>query len=361
MCKIYNSVGSLTTVKNHLSLHNINDFNSLNEVINFQKNYNTTREGIISKHKILIERERECLEIEIAELEKSIKTFKAIVEKNLLHEIDDLNQQYSSFLSVNRTRFIQRCINYLKKRILAQKISDRKMNFKSRVDDSIRKTFTTFPQKFNRYQYLISHFEDAINESCLLSLNELDRKKIIIEEVKNSIYGALGEQKVVNVLNDLPDDYILINDFCLSFDKPIYNPQQRQYIKSIQIDHILVSSAGLFLIETKNWSNNAVNSLSLRSPVEQICRLNFAVFKLLTGAIKTNALHFNRHHWGQQKIPIRNLIVLTWSNPKVEFQYVKILSVPQVLGYVKYFKPCFTDGETEKIASFLLSLNGRRL
>jgi len=360
MCKVYNSIGCLTEVKSHLALHNIIDFNSLNEVIDFQKKYNTNRAEIISKHKILIEQERGQLTIEIAALEESIKAYKNMVEKDLLNEIDNLNQKYLAVASKAPLNFIQRFICYLKKMNLAQKLRDKQMNFKSKVDDSIRKTFKSFPQKFNRYQFLISHFEEAVKESCLLPLKELDRKKFIIDEVKNSIYGALGEQKVVNVLEGLPDDYILINDFCLSFDKPIYNPQQNQYINSVQIDHILVSSSGLFLIETKNWSDNSVNSLSLRSPVEQICRSNFALFKLLVGAVNTNGIHFDKHHWGKRKIPIRNLIVLTGSKPKEEFQYVKILSVSQVPGYVRYFKPSFTNDETEKIASYLLSLNERR-
>ena len=37
-------------------------------------------------------------------------------------------------------------------------------------------------------------------------------------------------------------------------------------IKSIQIDHILVTNSGIFLIETKNWSEKSLNNPSLRSP-----------------------------------------------------------------------------------------------
>ena len=57
-------------------------------------------------------------------------------------------------------------------------------------------------------------------------LKELERKKAIIDEVNNFIYGALGEQKVVKELENLSDEYFLINDFCLSFRKPIFNRQE---------------------------------------------------------------------------------------------------------------------------------------
>ena len=51
MCKVYNTIGSLTSVKSYLWQHNINEFKSLNEVINFQKNYGILRQRIFSNLK----------------------------------------------------------------------------------------------------------------------------------------------------------------------------------------------------------------------------------------------------------------------------------------------------------------------
>ena len=62
MCKVYNNVGSLTTIKAHLYQHNIHDFNSLNEVMAFQKNYLVYQQQIISNHEHLIEQEKNSLE-----------------------------------------------------------------------------------------------------------------------------------------------------------------------------------------------------------------------------------------------------------------------------------------------------------
>ena len=188
-------------------------------------------------------------------------------------------------------------------------------------------------------------------------MTELENKQRIIDEVKNSIYGALGEHKVVKELENLSDENVLINDFTLSFYPAIYNRQENDYIKSIQIDHLLVTSSGLFLIETKNWSEKSLASLDLRSPVQQVKRTNFALFKLLTGDIANDRVKLQQHHWGDRKIPIRNLIVLTNSKPNEEFQYVKILTVNELLSYVRYFKPMFTSAETQAIASYLLKLN----
>jgi len=103
-----------------------------------------------------------------------------------------------------------------------------------------------------------------------------------------------------------------------------------------------------------------LNNLSFYSPVQQIKRANFVLFKILTQEIANYRLNLNRHHWGNRKIPIRNLIVLTNSKPKEEFQYVKILTVNELLGYVAYFKPTFSNKETQEIANYLLNLTNQK-
>ena len=160
---------------------------------------------------------------------------------------------------------------------------------------------------------------------------------------------------MVKELENLSNDYYLINDFCLTFSPPIYNRQQNDYIKSIQVDHLLVSPSGIFLIETKNWSDESLNNLSLRSPVQQIKRTNFALYKLLNGDLP-QLLNLNLHHWGDRKISIKNLIVLTNHKPNEEFQYVKIVTLNELLAYIKYFKSSFSASEVQIIAEHLLNL-----
>lgn len=191
-------------------------------------------------------------------------------------------------------------------------------------------------------------------------MTEIDRKKLVIDNSSNYIYGALGEQKVVKTLETLSDDFYLINDFDISFSSAIYNKREIDYIKSIQIDHILVAPSGIFLIETKNWSEKSLQDLNLRSPVQQIKRTNFVLFKLLNNEISNFHLSLGKHHWGDKKISIKNLIVLTNTRPKEEFQYVKILTLNELLSYINYFKPIFSPTETQQIAEFLLEINDQK-
>ena len=129
---------------------------------------------------------------------------------------------------------------------------------------------------------------------------------------------------------------------------------------SVQVDHILISPAGVFLIETKNWNESSIHNQNLYSPVKQVKRANLALYRILNGEISGIKLAIQRHHWGNRKIPIRNLIVFINNRPYEEFQYVKILTLNGLLGYVKYFKPCFFKNETQLIASYLLGITEKK-
>ena len=360
MCKVHNSVGCLTTVKSHLQRHNINDFNSLNEVLNFQKSFSALRQQIISNHEQLIEQEKTALVADISQLDSSIKKDRTYFENYFLKDIEDIKQKLNSLSTSGNLNFIQRIVNYVKQWSYKRKIQNLEFNLDSKVNDSVRELVQQHQDKTNRYYYITSNFKDAVNESCLNQVTELENKQRVIDEVKNSIYGALGEHKVVKELENLSDENILINDFALTFHPAIYNRQENDYIKSIQIDHLLVTPSGIFLIETKNWSEKSLSILDLRSPVQQVKRTSFALFKLLIGDIANDRVKLNQHHWGDRKIPIRNLIVLTNSKPNEEFQHVKILTVSELLGYVRYFKPIFTSVETQAISSYLLNLNDQK-
>src|SRR5436190_2055709 len=354
MCNVYRPVGSLTTIKSHLQRNNVTGLTSLNELITFQNNYSASRQQIISKHELSITQEKNDLNSEISQLDQLIKVKKTDIEEGLRKEIEQLKQQLHC-LSTSSKNIIRSLINYFKKHSLKRKIRNFELNLDAKISFELGESINTLTEKNNRYHFITSHFNDAVQESSRASLWELERKKKVIDEINSSIYGAIGEQKVVKELENLSNDYSLINDFCLSFSPPIYNRQENDQIRSIQIDHLLVSPFGVFLIETKNWSDQSLNNLSLRSPVQQIKRTNFALYKMLSGEIP-GLLNLNQHHWGERKIPIKNLIVLTNHKPNEEFQYVKIVTLSELLSYIKYFKPSFSSTETQIIAKYLLNL-----
>lgn len=360
MCKIYNPVGCLTAIKDHLKRHGINDFHSLQEVISFQKNFSILKQQIISDHEQLIESEKITLTADTLRLDNEINTRKTNSENSLRNEIEELTQKLAGMSISPDSGFVHKIAYHVKRCYIKRKLQYLEANLTRKVAYTVRSLVKQYKDKASRLEYITSNFRNAVNDSCRTEITVLENKQRIIEEVNNTIYGALGEQRVVKELENLSDENHLFNDFVLDFDHPIYNRQENDYIKSIQIDHLLITPAGIFLIETKNWSSKSLMNLDLRSPVQQVRRTNFALFKILSGNIANHRLRLKQHHWGQRKIPLRNLIVLTNSKPKEEFQYVKVLTVGELMGYIRYFKPTFTTMETQEIADYLLRLNDQK-
>lgn len=346
MCKVYNSIGSLNTINAFLHENETNDFKSLNELISFQQNYSANRLKIISEHQLLINKEKITLHNEIILLNTSIQIKKNEVEQKIRLTIEKLKHQIENLPKVY-SNWVQKFVYYLKRYALEIIIGYKRLSFDFKIEYSIRNSVKILIIKNNRYKYIDSNFSDAVTESSLSNIKKIDRIKSLIDEINSFIFGAIGEQKVVDELEYLSDNNILINDFNYLYHKPIYYPKGNSYIKSVQIDHILITPSGIFLIETKNWSTNSLNDISFLSPVQQIKRANFVMFKIIT------ELNIN-HHWGNRKIPIRNLIVLINQKPIEEFEFVKILTLKQLLGYVNYFKPSFSNEEIKRIADYLL-------
>ena len=65
---------------------------------------------------------------------------------------------------------------------------------------------------------------------------------IILRLNRAKIIGKRGERSVSFKLHFLPDEYRIVNDVYIYLND-----------KSVQIDHIVVSKYGVFVIETKNY------------------------------------------------------------------------------------------------------------
>ena len=357
MTRIYNTIGSLTTLQSLLEENRIYDFKSLEQIIDFRNSYFTSCKQILSHHTDLIEEERIVLGAELKNLEAEIEKNQLEVELSLTGENEEIEKQIDSSVSQTSVNLFQNITGKLKLWNFTRKFKNKENQFDFRIRIKMFHLLETFQKKKKHLNFINSHLDEAVKQGASNALYELDRKKTVIDNLSSLIYGALGEQKVVRELENLPDEYILINDFSISISPPIYFRQEDDYIMSVQIDHVLVSPAGVFLIETKNWSKKSLENLSLRSPVDQIRRTSFVLFLLLNNEMDDYHLQLDIHHWGDKKVPIKNLIVMINTKPQEEFKYVKVLSLSQLPGYIRYFKPIFSNEDTQRIADFLLRIN----
>ena len=73
--------------------------------------------------------------------------------------------------------------------------------------------------------------------------NETIHEQDIHRESNAEILGNIGENKVHEILKQLPKEYFVLNDLIIETGKGY----------STQIDHIVISKYGIFIIETKNY------------------------------------------------------------------------------------------------------------
>jgi len=360
MSKIYNTIGSLKTIQIELVKNNIDDFQSIYELIAFKKEYQIIKQNIIENHNLLIQNEKE-------KLEKEINNFHFILESKITGAKSNYNLKRSSLfqeieeLPPAKNKIIPSIIDYWSNFIIWSKITLTYFEYQFKYLKIVIRSLieTTYSKK--RLKYLENNFTRAVAKSYAVELEEVSKKNKVITHLNNFIYGAIGEQKVVNVLKDLKVEYFVINDFNYTFNTQLNNKYENSIIKTIQIDHIVITTAGIFIIETKNWSTQSINNKDLKSPVSQINNLKYALSVLLN---KSRQLKWfvNNHHWGNQKTPIRNIIVLINQKPEETFNYVKICSLHELNGYIEWFntenqKVIYTPSQVEKIVNYLLRIN----
>src|SRR5690606_6458841 len=136
MCRTYNTIGSLATLKSHLENNNIHDFKSLRNVIDFQSSYTTLQQQLISQHQKQIEQEKNMLNIELQELDKAIETQRQQSEERLRDEINKLKQLLNSLTSNAPTTLFQKLKIGLRYGNYKRRIKHKEDNFNNEVDMS---------------------------------------------------------------------------------------------------------------------------------------------------------------------------------------------------------------------------------
>ncbi len=348
MAIVYGTIESLKSLKSELESNGISRFSSVKEINNFLSNYNSEKLSILNN--VSEKLEKEYVET-CTNLKKRIQNKDEIINlgtEKIDERISDLQTRINS-INYKDT-------NFLTKLILGARVYFQQNKLKYLVESKTKKVSSLvkdISKNIENDECFIRQYEtekqNLIEKRAKSEIEELQFIRNVIENSKNLILGAIGENLVVKEIQKLSDDYILINDFRLSFSSPIFHKKYNQTIYSVQIDHLLISKAGIFIIETKNWSKSSVNSISLRSPIEQIERSNFALYVYISENIT-----LNEHHWGEQRIPIRNLIVMINNKPTSKFKFVSIKLLKELNDYIRYFEPVLTDRQLYRIKNNLI-------
>ncbi len=355
MTKVIGQIESLKSLKRELRLRGITCFNSVGEINAFKENYQTEKLELVREIEEEVNERIASLRKESVLLEEAYIDQKNNLTRALQAEIFQLTASGELISNRKATDPASALINTIKRGYLSAKRGHLERNF----DNIIRKRSYQLWARSQKSASVLNHCLE--NKDCIIS-RRITSKKRKLEEAKKAIddlypliAGAYGENEVVKELMKLPSGNFLFNDFSIRFTKPIYYKKENDWISSIQIDHLLVTRAGIFAIETKNWSEKSVQKLSLRSPIKQIARCSHALYHLLNVNDDLEE-KLNNHHWGAKKIPIRKVVCMLRHKPREEFNYVRVLTLKELNGYIEYFKPVFSEEEVKIISKSLVAL-----
>lgn len=352
MAIVKGKIDSLKRIRAELNQEGITRFNSLGDLQSFLKSYETERESILNHAADELESEIVVLQEDSMKYEALYNDLKIVEQQNLIAKIEALSNKHQELQSTNQSG-IQMVFNTIQQKLVQFKKVRLERNFENIIQ---KRTSTVYQQLTltNKKLYKYTSFkEQVIQERTASKTKKLDTTKEVVDRLYPLIAGAIGENLVEKEIGKLSDEYILFNDYSLQFDTPIINKKTNDKIFSIQIDHLVLSKAGIFLIETKNWSKNSVENLDFRSPIDQIKRTSYALFVLLNRNTSDSTLSLSKHHWGAKKIPIRNVIVMINNKPKEEFKFVAVKALDELNDYITYFDPVFDEEDVQEIAVYL--------
>lgn len=341
MIIIEGQIESLKKIKEILSKNGVTRFNSIGEINKFIKNFNSEKEDILKEEEETIDLEIRNFQSECIKLQKQYDEDKNIATNNIDNKIKELKNRLDLLYSRRSLNFTIKIFYLLQLKLTKSKITKTENNYKKIIQKKTKVAEAKLIRSRNILEEYTRNREKIISDGCLPRYSNLEFTKKVIKDINPLIAGAIGENLVVKEVRKLSDNYILFNDFSISFQPPIFNKKENDRIFSIQIDHLLVTNSGIFILETKNWSKKSIENYNLRSPVKQIKRTSYALFVIINSDSRRNKIHLNNHHWGKKQIPIRNIVVMINEKPKEFFQYVKILSLNELNRYISHFESVF--------------------
>ena len=356
MAKIFGQPGSTKEFFHELHSQGVDSVNTLEDVARFKKNLSSAVDQIKSDKKIELEDNIKELEQGIGQLRIEYSD-KLRQRKELLRDEKQNIELWFERYSKNSDKLLFRIFNWHKRRILQKRLNLLTNDF----DKELKKPLEKYVSEAAVLQAEIddkkTNTDQWIDRMSEKQINYIRHADSVISANQPVYYGAIGEERALAKFKQLPDSYAVINDFCKKFSRPVYDRKNDDRIYSIQVDHAVVGPTGIFIVETKNWSRESVNSLDLFSPVKQLLRSSFALFVWLNGAVGSYGLLSFDRHWGNQKISPKNIILMMNHKPNREYQYVKLCLLSEVNSYIKYGQKIFSEQQVNELTDFLIAHN----
>ncbi len=231
--------------------------------------------------------------------------------------------------------------NYFK--IFFQKYVSKPLNLR-KIKNSERK------QRDNLKMW-IEHPEKIFDQQNDDLIGRINHLKDVME--KPMYAGAQGEIKVLNKLSKLNDNYRVLCGLDIELDDYI-SYEGKKDLKSAQMDFVVVSHKGIFLIEVKNWGNRYASKNTGFSPHEQLDRAGKVLYVFLKSRLGNGIpllkkkIEFNGKRLTKVLIPIQGNISYD-SN----YKYVLVSSISEINNFIQDREDVYDQKEVKKITETL--------
>jgi len=144
----------------------------------------------------------------------------------------------------------------------------------------------------------------------------------LIRAKKNNFpeINGIARNSVLRELNRLSCDYYIISDVCLSLNWPVKYRKTQEIVKFCQIDFVVIGPTGIFLIEAKEWSEKILRE-DMYIPFKEADKAGLIFYIKIIN-------RFNK------KFPIYNVVVMLQKVPKIQYEYVRHVSLQQLYWFI---------------------------
>jgi hypothetical protein len=300
---------------------------TLDDITHFHNNY----EAILAETEITVQRQQDEIifilgkdEVRLSnQLQDSIDRQTEEVDRNL----DEINTKIKS------TENVFRVLGYKVQYWFAVKLRSHRIH--SPFSHITRELHTVKTRKAS----LITNKPYVIKNACN---NVVNNQKFITENI-SFLIGAQGEEIVINALYQLSDEFHVLNDVNLEFDRAIYWKEQHEYIETCQIDHVVIGPTGIFLVETKNWKMSDIETKTDKL-IWQVNRSSLALW------------YYLKDYYQKGENPkIRNVIVSVQGSYHGQRlgKYIDVISSYQLCRYITERRNILSENEIKKLIDII--------
>jgi len=216
--------------------------------------------------------------------------------------------------------------------------------------DSEKQLLSKYPNRVKKIEDIPKVYEEMKNElkveekGFFAGFRRWNKQRQVnkFEKNKDNLFhaGADGENKVIEKLSNLSDSYHVLCGVRIGLPYwATYNGKKN--LRSAQMDVVVVSTKGVFLIEVKNWSDDYVKNNEKLNPYEQTDRAGLVLWITLKSIIKN--------------IRVTNVLLSIQDNMQYNSNYraVFVTSLEKINGFLENREEVLSEKDVKKIVDNL--------